>query len=38
MCAEAFQDLSKSCSVSFGRSLEGSDEEKIGRQQKEVLL
>ena len=36
-CVEAFQDLLKSC-VSFGGSLEGSNEEKMGRQQKEELL
>ena len=36
-CEEAFQDLLKSY-VSFGGGLEGSNEEKMGSQQKEELL
>ena len=34
---ESYQDLLKSF-VSFGGGLEGSDEEKMGRQQKEEVL
>ena len=36
-CKEAFQDLLKFY-VSFGGGLEGSNEEKMGSQQKEELL
>ena len=36
-CEEAFQDPSKSC-VSSGGGLEGSNKEKIGRQQKQELV
>ena len=36
-CKKAFQDLLKSC-VSFRGDLEGSNEEKLGRQQKEEVL
>ena len=36
-CKKAFQDHLKSC-VSFRGDLEGSNEEKLGRQQKEEVL
>ena len=37
MYEETFHNLLKSC-LSFGAGLEGSNEQKMGRQQKEELL